>query len=88
MWKIFKRLRLDGIVVKNFFSGEIRINQRGLDKLECDNNIYSIINKIIKRMARKILLKEDGLTGTSNTPSGYRYVGYDGTTVSDVTLMR
>ena len=34
-------------------------------------------------MARKILLKEDGLTGTSNTPSGYRYVGYDGTTVSE-----
>ena len=36
-------------------------------------------------MARKIVLKEDGLTGTSNTPSGYRYVGYDGTTISEKT---
>lgn len=29
-------------------------------------------------MARKIILKEDGLTGSTNAPSGYRYVGYNG----------
>ena len=33
-------------------------------------------------MARKIILKEDGI-GDSNAPSGYRYVGYYGTTFSE-----
>lgn len=33
-------------------------------------------------MARKIVLKEDGLTGTSNTPSGYKYLGDSGGDIS------
>ncbi len=33
-------------------------------------------------MARKILLKENGLSGSESTPSGYRYIGYDNTTPS------
>ena len=31
---------------------------------------------------KRLIFKEDGLNGSSNTPSGYRYVGYDGTTIS------
>lgn len=34
-------------------------------------------------MARKIILKEDGLAGSGTAPSGYRYFGYDGTTTSE-----
>lgn len=34
-------------------------------------------------MARKIILKEDGLNNTTNTPSGYKFLGYDGESLSD-----
>lgn len=34
-------------------------------------------------MARRIILKENGLSETGNTLSGYRFLGYDGTTVSE-----
>lgn len=34
-------------------------------------------------MARKIILKENGLLNSQNTPTGYRYVGYDGVLVSE-----
>lgn len=33
-------------------------------------------------MARKLILKEDGLNGTPNSPVGYRFIGYDNTTAS------
>ena len=43
-------------------------------------------------MARKILLKENGLSGSTNTPDGYKYIGFEngsfseksGATVSEV----
>lgn len=34
-------------------------------------------------MARKIVLKENGLSGQPNTPSGYKYLGYDNQTLSE-----
>ena len=34
-------------------------------------------------MARKIIYKENGLTGTNNTPGGYKYLGYDGLVLSE-----
>ena len=34
-------------------------------------------------MARRLLLKEDQLTSTSNPPSGYRWIGYNGATFSE-----
>lgn len=34
-------------------------------------------------MARKIILKEDGLNNTTNTPSGYKFLGYDVESLSD-----
>lgn len=36
-------------------------------------------------MARKVIYKENGFLGTTDTPSGYRYLGYDGTTLSEKT---
>lgn len=36
-------------------------------------------------MARKIILKENGLSGSTNTPTGYRYVGFDGGVISEKT---
>jgi hypothetical protein len=33
-------------------------------------------------MARKIILKDDGINNQSNVPSGYKYIGYDGEIVS------
>jgi hypothetical protein len=34
-------------------------------------------------MARKIILKEDGLAGSGNSPSGYSYLGKNGSTLSE-----
>lgn len=34
-------------------------------------------------MARKLVLKENGLSDSTTAPSGYRYIGYNGTTVSE-----
>lgn len=34
-------------------------------------------------MARKIIFKEGGLSGTDNTPSGFRFLGYNGETISE-----
>jgi len=34
-------------------------------------------------MARKIIYRENGLTGSNNTPSGYKYLGYDGLVLSE-----
>ena len=34
-------------------------------------------------MARKIVLKENGLSGSGNAPNGYRYFGYDGVITSE-----
>jgi hypothetical protein len=32
---------------------------------------------------KKIIIKDDGLNGSSNTPSGYKYLGYDGDIFSE-----
>ena len=34
-------------------------------------------------MARKIIYRENGLTGSNNVPDGYKYVGYDGSVLSE-----
>lgn len=34
-------------------------------------------------MARKILLRESGLLNSGNTPTGYRYIGYDSDVISE-----
>ena len=34
-------------------------------------------------MARKIILKQDGLSGSIQAPSGYKYIGYSGATFSE-----
>ena len=34
-------------------------------------------------MARKVILKDNGLNGVGNTPTGYSYLGKDGTTLSE-----
>lgn len=34
-------------------------------------------------MANKIILKENGLINTPNTPTGYKYFGYNGTVISE-----
>lgn len=36
-------------------------------------------------MARKIVLKQDGLASTGNAPDGYKYLGFDGDTASEKT---
>ncbi len=36
-------------------------------------------------MANKIILKENGLSSQPNAPTGYRYLGYDGSTISEKT---
>ena len=36
-------------------------------------------------MARKIIYRENGLTGSNNTPGGYKYLGYDGLVLSEKT---
>jgi hypothetical protein len=34
-------------------------------------------------MARKVILKDNGLNGSSSSPTGYKYLGYDGDIISD-----
>jgi hypothetical protein len=34
-------------------------------------------------MARKVIFKDDGINGLSNSPLGYKYVGYDGQVISE-----
>jgi len=34
-------------------------------------------------MARRLVFKESGLNSTANTPNGFRFVGYDGTVISE-----
>lgn len=34
-------------------------------------------------MARKIILSNNGMSGTSNAPTGYKYLGYDNETISE-----
>lgn len=34
-------------------------------------------------MARGIIFKDNGINGLSNSPSGYKYVGYDGQVISE-----
>ena len=36
-------------------------------------------------MANKIILKENGLSSQPSAPTGYRYLGYDGSTISEKT---
>ncbi len=36
-------------------------------------------------MANKIILKDNGLSGQPNSPTGYKYLGYDGETISEKT---
>ena len=36
-------------------------------------------------MARRVIYKENGFLGSPNTPTGYKYLGYDGTTLSEKT---
>jgi len=34
-------------------------------------------------MARKVVFRDNGINGLSNSPPGYKYVGYDGQVISE-----